>query len=72
MKTGAEAKAARLKRGINQSKFWGVVGVTQSAGSRYESGRNLPPPVQKLLLIAHGKPNVSAKIVSIMRNGRID
>ena len=70
MKTGAEAKAVRAKLGLNQTEFWRPMGVTQSAGSRYESGRNLPPPVQKLLLIAHGKPNVSAKIVSIMRNGK--
>lgn len=70
MKTGAEAKAVRAKLGLNQTEFWRPMGVTQSAGSRYESGRNLPLPVQKLLLIAHGKPNVSAKIVSTMRNGK--
>lgn len=34
----------------NQSFFWARFGVTQSGGSRYESGRNLPKPVALLLL----------------------
>jgi hypothetical protein len=37
-----EIKAFRQKHGMNQSQFWGRVGVTQSGGSRYESERNIP------------------------------
>lgn len=42
-------KANRTKTGINQSEFWTRYGVTQSGGSRYESGRNLPTPVAMLI-----------------------
>ena len=41
----------RKKLGINQSIFWSGIGVTQSGGSRYESGRNLPKPVALLLTL---------------------
>lgn len=43
----------RQKLGLNQQEFWGVLGVTQSGGSRYESGRAMPKPVQKLLRVVH-------------------
>lgn len=39
----------RRKLGLNQQEFWGQIGVTQSGGSRYESGRNMPKPVRELL-----------------------
>lgn len=43
----------RKKLGMNQQEFWGKIGVTQSGGSRYESGRNIPKPVQELLRLVH-------------------
>ena len=43
----------RQKLGYNQSVFWSKVGVTQSGGSRYESGRNMPRPVKELLRLVH-------------------
>ena len=43
----------RHKLGLNQQEFWGKLGVTQSGGSRYESGRNMPRPVRELLRIVH-------------------
>ena len=52
--TGEAALAMRQKDGTNQSVFWQRVGIGQSAGSRYESGRNIPRPVQMLLRIAYG------------------
>ncbi len=33
---------------MNQAEFWAEIGVTQSGGSRYESGRKMPPPTRKL------------------------
>ena len=39
----------RRKLGLNQQQFWSKIGVTQSGGSRYESGRNMPKPVRELL-----------------------
>jgi transcriptional regulator with XRE-family HTH domain len=43
----------RLKLGLNQQEFWGRIGVTQSGGSRYESGRRMPKPVRELLRLVH-------------------
>lgn len=38
---------------MNQQEFWGQIGVTQSGGSRYESGREMPKPVRELLQLVH-------------------
>ena len=43
----------RKKLKINQSKFWQPLGVTQSGGSRYESGRTIPAPTRKLIYLVH-------------------
>ena len=43
----------RRHRGLNQQQFWPLIGVTQSGGSRYESGRRMPKPVRELLRIVH-------------------
>lgn len=48
-----EVREIRRKLGMNQSQFWSKIGVTQSGGSRYESGRNIPRPVQALLRLVH-------------------
>jgi len=39
--------------GLNQEQFWTQIGVTQSGGSRYESGREMPKPVRELLRLVH-------------------
>lgn len=39
--------------GLDQTEFWGRVGVTQPGGSRYENGRRLPKPVQALLRLVY-------------------
>src|SRR5258708_16415037 len=43
----------RRRLGLNQEEFWTRIGVTQSGGSRYESGRTIPKPVRQLLRLAH-------------------
>jgi transcriptional regulator with XRE-family HTH domain len=48
-----DAREVRRKLGLNQQQFWSKIGVTQSGGSRYESGRNMPRPVQHLLRLVH-------------------
>lgn len=48
-----DAREIRRKLGMNQQEFWSLLGVTQSGGSRYESGRNMPRPVQHLLRLVH-------------------
>lgn len=50
-----DPRALRRKLGMNQQKFWTRFGVTQSGGSRYESGRAMPTPVVRLLEIATAK-----------------
>lgn len=39
----------RRERKENQSEFWKRFGVTQSGGSRYESGRPIPKPTALLI-----------------------
>ncbi|WP_338809127.1 helix-turn-helix domain-containing protein [Neisseria leonii] len=56
MKSFAEIENIREIRknlGMNQQEFWSLLGVTQSGGSRYESGRNMPKPVRELLRLVH-------------------
>lgn len=48
-----DAREIRRKLGLNQQQFWSALGVTQSGGSRYESGRNMPKPVRELLRLVH-------------------
>ena len=48
-----DSREIRKKLGLNQQEFWSRVGVTQSGGSRYESGRNMPRPVRELLRLVH-------------------
>ncbi len=43
----------RRKLGLTQQDFWERIGVTQSAGSRYECGRHIPKSVQELLRVVH-------------------
>ncbi|MFU2489096.1 helix-turn-helix domain-containing protein [Thauera sp. WH-1] len=52
--TGEELRALREKLGLNQTDFWARFKVTQSGGSRYESGREIPNPIQILLNLAFG------------------
>jgi DNA-binding transcriptional regulator YiaG len=60
--TGADALTLRKKLSLNQSDFWSRVAIGQSGGSRYESGRRLPRPVQLLLHLAYA-PEVQAGTV---------
>ena len=39
--------------GMNQQQFWSPIGITQSGGSRYESGRNIPKTVLELLRLLY-------------------
>ncbi len=60
-------KDCRRKNQLNQSDFWSRVGVTQSGGSRYESGRNIPRPVQLLLQLAYGTPKQAEDMLAWLR-----
>ena len=45
----AELKKFRIAKRESQEKFWGRFGVTQSSGSRFETGLGIPPPVAILV-----------------------
>lgn len=48
-----QPRTIRNQLGLNQQEFWSRVGVTQSGGSRYESGRNMPKPVRELVRLVY-------------------
>lgn len=62
-----EPRVMRAKLKMNQAQFWGPLGVTQSGGSRYESGRAIPAPVLKLMEIAYGTEKQSEKAIQKLR-----
>lgn len=60
-------KHIRNRTGMNQQRFWAAIGVTQSGGSRYESGRRVPTPVKMLLTIAYGPEVEAAALATKLR-----
>ena len=65
--SGEDARNLRLRLRLNQSHFWGRIGVTQSGGSRYESGRAMPDQVAMLLHIAYGTEKQANNILEWLR-----
>ena len=60
-KDGEQMRKLRRKLRLKQGEFWPRVGVTQSAGSRYETGgRKLPQPLKKLIELAYGNKPLEA------------
>lgn len=62
-----DPRLVRTKLKMNQQQFWSRVGLTQSAGSRFESGRNIPEPAKLLLIVAYGTAKHSADTVAKLR-----
>ncbi len=62
-----DIKKMRKSKGLNQLQFWTPIGVTQSGGSRYESDRKIPRPVQLLIAIAYGDSRKSARTLAQVR-----
>ncbi len=56
----SDIATTRKKLNLNQTAFWSRYGVTQSGGSRYESGRAIPKPLA-ILLWLHRSGRVSDK-----------
>ena len=57
-----DVREIRRHLGMNQQQFWSRLGVTQSGGSRYESGRNMPRAVKQLLRLVHVEKIDIAKV----------
>lgn len=51
--SGTACQRMRTRRGLNQTEFWEKIGVTQSGGSRYENGANMPPWVTACLNLVY-------------------
>ncbi len=65
---GKKAQQVRQQLGLRQDQFWARVGVTQSAGSRYETGsRRLPKPLQMLTTLAFGEQADRARVLKSLR-----
>lgn len=64
-----DARALRSRHKLRQAEFWARVGVTQSGGSRFESGRNIPIPVSMLMTLAYGTDAQARKLFDWLRNG---
>lgn len=69
--TSEAALFMRTRRRLNQTEFWRRVGVSQSGGSRYESGRAIPRSVQMLLRIAYGTKAQSQQQTAALRGVEI-
>lgn len=67
-----DVRALRRRYKLRQAEFWGRVGVTQSGGSRFESGRNIPNPVSMLMTIAYGTDAQAKKLFDWLRDNRGD
>ena len=50
-----DTRKLRQGLGLNQAEFWERLEITQSGGSRYESGRPMPRPVRRLLGLVYLK-----------------
>lgn len=50
---GPAAKQLREAAGLTQKDFWTQFGVTQSGGSRYEQGQQIPKPLRILIFASY-------------------
>lgn len=66
-KSGEETRELRKKLGLSQADFWKKLSVTQSGGSRYESGRSIPGPVRLLLHLTYGTDKQAGDLLEWLR-----
>jgi hypothetical protein len=53
---------------INQTTFWKGLQTTQSGGSRYESGRNIPASVRALVILVFGAEQHARQQLQVLRD----
>ena len=59
-----DPRAYRKQLGMTQADFWELFGVTQSGGSRYETGRSMDVPLRTLLALhVSGHAELVAKAI---------
>ena len=67
-RSGSDLKALRRALRINQTTFWKGLQTTQSGGSRYESGRNIPQSVRALVILVYGAEQHARQQLQALRN----
>jgi DNA-binding transcriptional regulator YiaG len=70
--SGLAAKELRKGLGLNQTAFWARVGVVQTGGSRYESGRAMPQQVAWALRLSYGTPAQARALLEWLRRPQAD
>jgi DNA-binding transcriptional regulator YiaG len=67
-RSGPDLKALRSALRINQTTFWKGLQATQSGGSRYESGRNIPASIRALVILVFGSEEHARQQLEALRN----
>lgn len=67
-RSGPDLKALRRALRINQTTFWKGLQATQSGGSRYESGRNIPASIRALVILVFGSEQHARQQLDALRN----
>ncbi|MBC9073421.1 helix-turn-helix transcriptional regulator [Thauera sp. CAU 1555] len=65
--SGDAIRECRQKLGMSQTDFWRPIGVTQSGGCRYETGRNIPMPLQQILHLTYGTEEQAQALLTWLR-----
>lgn len=65
--TGRDALNLRRELKRNQTDFWGQLNISQSGGSRYESGRVMPEQVVLLLHLVYGTEKQAGDLLNYLR-----
>jgi transcriptional regulator with XRE-family HTH domain len=68
--TGQDIRDLRDRMGMKQSDFWKRILVTQSGGSRYETGRTIPKQVLLLIHLAYAETKGAERLLKELRNGK--
>jgi len=66
---GRNFRALRKWLGYSQARFWGVIHITQSGGSRYEAERRAPAQVRALVQLAYGPDEGAQALLTELRQG---
>mgnify|MGYP003420350463 CR=1 len=71
-RVGNKYRVLRASFGMNQVEFWEKVGVTQSGGSRYETGREVPKSVDTLVELIYGPNNKAIPLLAELRETTVE
>lgn len=67
-----QALGLRERSHLGQTQFWNVIGLSQSAGSRYEHGkRRIPRYIELLLKLIYGTNEEAVALLARLRAAKI-